>query len=65
MTGEDLDLEKVTKGWKERMHCALNNGYARLRLSADTAWPEKRYWKTWRPLAIYAETSQGVQTATD
>jgi signal transduction histidine kinase len=45
MTGEDLDLEKVTKGWKQKMERALNGGYAGLRLSADTAWLEKRHWK--------------------
>jgi signal transduction histidine kinase len=45
MTGDDLDLEKVTKGWKQKMDRALNGGYAGLRLSADTAWLEKRDWK--------------------
>jgi C4-dicarboxylate-specific signal transduction histidine kinase len=45
MTGQDLDLEKVTKGWKQKMERALNGGYAGLRLSADTAWLERRDWK--------------------
>src|SRR6266550_3241777 len=45
MTGGDLDLERVTRGWKQRMERALNGGYAGLRLSADTAWLEKRDWK--------------------
>jgi signal transduction histidine kinase len=45
MTGEELDLEKVTKGWKQKMERALNGGFAGLRLSADTAWLEKRDWK--------------------
>jgi C4-dicarboxylate-specific signal transduction histidine kinase len=45
MTGNELDLERVTKGWKEKMDRALNGGYAGLRLSADTAWLEKRNWK--------------------
>jgi len=45
MAGDDLDLEKVTKGWKQKREYALNGGYAGLRLSADTAWLEKRYWK--------------------
>src|ERR1700680_789880 len=45
MTGGDLDLEKVTKGWKQKMERALNGGHAGLRLSADTAWLEKRDWK--------------------
>jgi signal transduction histidine kinase len=45
MTGDDLDLEKVTKGWKQKIERALNGGYAGLRLSADTAWLDKRDWK--------------------
>ncbi len=45
MSGDDLDLEKVTRGWKHKMERALNGGYAGLRLSADTAWLEKRDWK--------------------
>jgi signal transduction histidine kinase len=45
MTGDDIDLGKVTKGWKQKMERALNGGYAGLRLSSDTAWLDKREWK--------------------
>ncbi|MCU1236369.1 MAG: hypothetical protein JWP63_4336 [Candidatus Solibacter sp.] len=45
MTGNELDLEKVTKGWKQKMERALNGGHAGLRLSAGTAWLDKRDWK--------------------
>jgi signal transduction histidine kinase len=45
MTGDDLDLGKVTRGWKQKMEGALNAGYAGLRLSSDTAWLERRDWK--------------------
>jgi C4-dicarboxylate-specific signal transduction histidine kinase len=45
LTGEDLDLEKVTRGWNDKMETALARGYSGLRLSADTAWLEKRHWK--------------------
>src|ERR1700736_2315871 len=45
MTGDDLDLERVTKGWKQKIERALNSGHAGLRLSADTAWLDKRDWK--------------------
>jgi C4-dicarboxylate-specific signal transduction histidine kinase len=45
MTGNELDLERVTQGWKQRMDRALNGGYAGFRLSADTAWLDKRDWK--------------------
>lgn len=45
MNGDDLDLEKVTRGWKQKTDRALNSGYAGFRLSADTAWLDKREWK--------------------
>ena len=45
MSGNDLDLEKVTRGWKQKIERALNGGYSGLRLSADTAWLERRDWK--------------------
>ena len=45
MTGGELDLDRVTRGWKQKIECARNGGYAGLRLSADTAWLEKRDWK--------------------
>src|SRR5258708_21774547 len=45
MTGNDLDLERVTQGWKQKMDRALNGGYAGLRLSADTAWLDRRGWE--------------------
>jgi C4-dicarboxylate-specific signal transduction histidine kinase len=45
MSGEDLDLEKVTRGWNQKIEFALTRGYAGLRLSADTAWLERRHWK--------------------
>ena len=45
MTGDDLDLERVTNGWKRKIEHALNGGHAGLRLSADTAWLDKRDWK--------------------
>jgi C4-dicarboxylate-specific signal transduction histidine kinase len=45
MTGDDLDLGKVTTGWKQKTERALNGGYAGFRLSADTAWLDRRHWK--------------------
>ncbi len=45
LTGDDLDLEKVTRGWSNKLEAALARGYAGLRLSADTAWLERRHWK--------------------
>jgi signal transduction histidine kinase len=45
LTGDELDLERVTRGWNQKMETALARGYSGLRLSADTAWLEKRHWK--------------------
>ncbi|HEV3332148.1 MAG TPA: MEDS domain-containing protein [Bryobacteraceae bacterium] len=45
MTDDELDLDRVTQNWKDKMSYALSNGYAGLRLSADTAWLEKKHWK--------------------
>jgi C4-dicarboxylate-specific signal transduction histidine kinase len=45
MTGNELDLKRVTSGWKQKMERALNGGHTGLRLSADTAWLDKRDWK--------------------
>jgi len=51
MTGDDLDLEKVTRGWKQNTDRALNSGYAGFRLSADTAWLDKR--RDWKAFCEY------------
>jgi len=45
MTGEDLDLERVARAWNDKADSALSRGYAGLRLSAGTAWIEKKAWK--------------------
>ena len=45
MTGQDLDLERVARGWNDKVEGALSRGYAGLRLSAGTAWLEKKDWK--------------------
>jgi signal transduction histidine kinase len=45
MTGEDLDLERVARAWNDTVDSALSRGYAGLRLSAGTAWLEKKDWK--------------------
>jgi hypothetical protein len=45
MIGQDLALEKVAHGWNDKVDSALSRGYAGLRLSADTAWLEKKNWK--------------------
>ena len=44
MSGEDLDLKRVTQGWNDKLESALNRGYSGLRLSAGTAWLDKKDW---------------------
>jgi signal transduction histidine kinase len=46
MTGEDLDLERVARGWNDKVESALSRGYSGFRLSAGTAWLEKKDWKS-------------------
>jgi C4-dicarboxylate-specific signal transduction histidine kinase len=43
--GQELDLKRVIARWDEKLAYTLNNGYAGLRLSANTAWLKKREWK--------------------
>ena len=45
MRGDELDLDRVTQSWKNKIGDAISNGYAGLRISADTAWLERRHWK--------------------
>ena len=45
MSDDELDLDRVTQNWKNKMSYAVSNGYAGLRLAADTAWLEKKHWK--------------------
>jgi signal transduction histidine kinase len=45
LSGNDLDLERVTRTWGEKMDSALARGYAGLRLSSGTAWLERKDWK--------------------
>jgi hypothetical protein len=41
LKGRRLDLERVCRSWNEKLAYALDNGYAGLRLSANTSWLEK------------------------
>jgi C4-dicarboxylate-specific signal transduction histidine kinase len=61
MSGEDLDLERVARGWNQKIEFALTRGYAGLRLSADTAWLEKRNWKAFSDYEGEVNRSIGEQ----
>lgn len=45
MSGNDLNLKRVIQGWNGKLEQALNRGYSGLRLSANTAWLDKRDWR--------------------
>jgi C4-dicarboxylate-specific signal transduction histidine kinase len=42
--GEEFDLKRVIRRWDEKLQYALNNGYAGLRLSSNTAWLKTKQW---------------------
>jgi C4-dicarboxylate-specific signal transduction histidine kinase len=44
-SGDDPDLERVMRTWAEKTDSALARGYAGFRLSASTAWLERKDWK--------------------
>jgi PAS domain S-box-containing protein len=40
-----FDLNRVIRGWNEKLARASSKGYAGVRVSGDTAWLEKKDWK--------------------
>jgi len=45
VSGDDLDLQRAIRTWAEKIDSALTQGYAGLRVSASTAWLERKDWK--------------------
>ena len=43
--GDELDLQRAIRTWAEKTDSALTRGYAGLRISANTAWLERKDWK--------------------
>src|ERR1700704_866796 len=43
--GDNLDLQQAIRTWAEKTDFALDSGYAGLRVSASTAWLERKDWK--------------------
>jgi C4-dicarboxylate-specific signal transduction histidine kinase len=41
-----LDLQRALRTWAEKADSALTRGYAGLRISASTAWLERKDWRT-------------------
>jgi C4-dicarboxylate-specific signal transduction histidine kinase len=44
VSGDDLDLQRAIRTWAEKTDFALTRGYAGLRVSASTAWLERKDW---------------------
>jgi C4-dicarboxylate-specific signal transduction histidine kinase len=44
VTGDDLALQRAIRTWAEKTDLALTRGYAGLRVSASTAWLERKDW---------------------
>jgi C4-dicarboxylate-specific signal transduction histidine kinase len=40
-----FDLDRVIRGWNEKLARATSRGYAGVRVTGDTAWLEKKDWK--------------------
>jgi C4-dicarboxylate-specific signal transduction histidine kinase len=45
LQGGTLDLNRVIRGWNEKLARASDRGYAGVRVTGDTAWLEKKDWK--------------------
>jgi C4-dicarboxylate-specific signal transduction histidine kinase len=45
LSGNDPDLERVIRTWAAKTDSALARGYAGFRISASTAWLERKDWK--------------------
>lgn len=45
MSSEDPTFARLTYRWERKIEAALSRGYAGLRVSADTAWLERKDWK--------------------
>lgn len=46
LSGDDPDLQGVIRTWARKTDFALAHGYAGFRLSASTAWLERKNWQT-------------------
>jgi signal transduction histidine kinase len=57
LQGGTFDLQRVTESWRRTLARALNNGYAGVRVTGDTAWLQKKDWKD------FCEYEEGLNDA--
>jgi DNA-binding CsgD family transcriptional regulator len=45
LAGDGIDIQRVTSGWKEKLHGALARGFQGMRVSGNAFWIESNQWK--------------------
>jgi DNA-binding CsgD family transcriptional regulator len=46
LKGDQFDLKRITAGWDDKLHYALDRGYEGMRVSGNAFWVDSNYWKT-------------------
>jgi DNA-binding CsgD family transcriptional regulator len=45
LKGDQFDLKRITKGWREKLDRALANGFEGMRVSGNAFWMRTHHWK--------------------
>lgn len=45
LRGNEFDLQRITGGWSEKLHTALDKGFDGMRVSGNAFWIETNHWK--------------------
>lgn len=48
LKGSQVDLQRITGGWHEKLHGALAKGYHGMRISGNAFWLETNHWRAFR-----------------
>ena len=48
LKGDEFDSKKITSGWQEKLHFALDKGFEGLRISGNAFWIEHNRWSEFR-----------------
>ena len=48
LKGDEFDSKKITSGWHEKLHFALDKGFEGLRISGNAFWIENNRWSEFR-----------------
>jgi PAS domain S-box-containing protein len=55
LNGGRFDLQRVIKGWNEKLEDALARGFAGMRVSGNTAWMQREDWRDFREYEMQLE----------